>query len=78
MGLFDKLFGTRSEREIKKFTAQVDAIEALAPEFAALTDEELRAKTDEFKARYADGETLDSLLPETFAAMREACMGRTE
>ena len=73
MGLFDKLFGTRSEREIKKFTAQVDAIEALAPEFAALTDEELRAKTDEFKARYADGETLDSLLPETFAAMREAC-----
>ena len=73
MGLFDKLFGTRSEREIKKFTSQVDAIEALAPRFAALTDEELRAKTDEFKARYADGETLDSLLPETFAAMREAC-----
>ena len=73
MGLFDKLFGTRSEREIKKFTAQVDAIEALAPQFAALSDEELRAKTDEFKARYADGETLDSLLPETFAAMREAC-----
>ena len=73
MGLFDKLFGTRSEREIKKFTSQVDAIEAMAPQFAALSDEELRAKTDEFRARYAEGETLESLLPEAFAAMREAC-----
>ena len=73
MGLFDKLFGTRSEREIKRINPQVDAIEALAPQFAALSDEELRAKTDEFKARYADGETLESLLPEAFAAMREAC-----
>ncbi|MBR6114693.1 MAG: preprotein translocase subunit SecA [Oscillospiraceae bacterium] len=73
MGLFDKLFGTRSEREIKKLTPQVDAIEALAPQFAALTDEELRAKTAEFMARCADGESLDSLLPEAFAAVREAC-----
>ncbi|MBO6040403.1 MAG: preprotein translocase subunit SecA, partial [Oscillospiraceae bacterium] len=73
MGLFDKLFGTRSEREIRKFTSQVDAIEAMAPQFSALTDEELRAKTDEFRARYAGGETLESLLPEAFAAVREAC-----
>ena len=73
MGLFDKLFGTRSEREIKKFTSQVDAIEAMAPQFAALSDGELRAKTEEFRGRYAEGETLESLLPEAFAAMREAC-----
>ena len=73
MGLFDKLFGTRSEREIKKLTPQVDAIEALAPKYAALSDEELRGCTEDFKARYQNGETLESLLPEAFAAMREAC-----
>ena len=49
MGLFNKLFGTRSEREIKKFTSQVDAIEAMAPQFAALTDEE-RAELEEMRA----------------------------
>ena len=73
MGLFDKLFGTYSEREVKKINPIVDRIESLSDSFAALSDEELKAKTDEFKARVAQGETLDSLLPEAFAAVREAC-----
>ena len=72
MGLFDKLFGTYSEREVKKINPVVDRIEALGPEYKALSDEALRAKTDEFKARYAGGEDLESLLPEAFAAVREA------
>ena len=72
MGLFDKLFGTRSEREIKKFTKQVDAILALEEEYKALTDEQLRGKTQEFKNRLAQGETLDDLLVDAFAACREA------
>ncbi len=72
MGLFDKLFGTRSDREVKKLLPIVDGIEALSDEYKALSDEELRAKTAEFKARYAGGEDLDSLLPEAFAAVREA------
>ena len=57
MGLFDKLFGTRSEREIKKFSGQVDRILALEETYRQLTDEQLQAKTDEFKARLAQGET---------------------
>ncbi len=73
MGLFDKLFGTRSEREVKKLTPLVDDIEARAAAFKAMDDSELRAKTEEFKARYAGGEDLESLLPEAFAAVREAC-----
>ena len=72
MGLFDKLFGTRSEREIKKFTKQVDAVLALEDQYKALTDEQLRAKTQEFKDRLAAGETLDDLLVDAFAACREA------
>ncbi len=72
MGLFTKMFGTRSEREIKKLMPAVEKIEALADATAALSDHELRAKTDEFKDRYAKGETLDDLLPEAFAVCREA------
>ena len=72
MGLFTKFFGTRSEREVKKLLPMVDRIEALGDEMKALTDERLRAKTDEFKKRYQDGETLDELLPEAFAVCREA------
>ncbi len=72
MGLFNKLFGTRSEREIKKFSNQVDGILALEPAYRALTDEELKAKTVEFKERLAKGETLDDILVEAFATIREA------
>ena len=72
MGLITKLFGTRSEREVKKLTATVERIELLGGEVAKLTDEQLRAKTEEFQKRYADGEELDSLLPEAFAVCREA------
>ena len=72
MGLFSKVFGTRSQREVKALTATVDKIEALEDEYRALSDHDLRAKTGEFKARLANGETLDDLLPEAFAACREA------
>ncbi len=72
MGLITKLFGTRSQRELKKIQPMVDAILALEPEYKALSEEELKGKTEEFKKRYADGETLDALLPEAFAAIREA------
>ena len=72
MGLITKLFGTYSERELKSIYPIVDKIEAMADEYRALTDEELRAKTPEFKARLANGETLDDILPEAFAAVREA------
>ena len=71
MGLITKLFGTYSERELKSIYPIVDKIEAMADEYRALTDEELRAKTPEFKARLANGETLDDILPEAFAAVRE-------
>ena len=72
MGLITKLFGTYSERELKSIYPIVDKIEAMADEYRALTDEELRAKTPEFKARLANGETLDDILPEAYAAVREA------
>jgi len=72
MGLFTKLFGTRSEREVKKLEPQVEAVMALEKPYKKLTDQELRAKTQEFKDRYASGETLDALLPEAFAVCREA------
>ena len=72
MSIIEKLFGTRSDREVKKLLPTVDKIEALGEEYAALSDEALRAKTEEFKARYRSGETLDDLLPEAFAAVREA------
>ncbi|MBR6826334.1 MAG: preprotein translocase subunit SecA [Oscillospiraceae bacterium] len=72
MGLITKLFGTRSEREVKKLLPTIDRIEAMGEEMKALSDEALRAKTTEFKERYAKGETLDQLLPEAFAVCREA------
>ena len=72
MGLFDKLFGTRSQRELKKIQPIVDQILALEDSYKALSEEELRGKTAVFKQRLADGETLDDLLPEAFATVREA------
>ncbi len=72
MGLFEKLFGTRSQREIKKLQPTVDKILAMEGEYAALSEEELKGKTQVFKNRLAQGETLDDILPEAFAAVREA------
>ena len=72
MGLFTKMFGTRSEREVKKLTPQVDAVMALEDEYRRLSDEQLKDKTRQFKERLANGETLDQLLPEAFATVREA------
>ncbi len=72
MGVITKLFGTHSDREIKKIIPLVDRIEALEEDFKALSDTALREKTAEFRKRLASGETLDELLPEAFAAMREA------
>ncbi|MBQ5672394.1 MAG: DEAD/DEAH box helicase, partial [Oscillospiraceae bacterium] len=72
MGLFQKLFGTHSDRELKKINPIADKVMALEASYAKLTDAQLRAKTDEFKERYAKGESLDSLLPEAFATAREA------
>ncbi|MBE6870418.1 MAG: preprotein translocase subunit SecA [Ruminococcaceae bacterium] len=72
MSLLKKIFGTHSSRELKKIYPIVDKIEKISEEYTKLTDEELKAKTPEFKRRYKDGETLDELLPEAFAAVREA------
>ncbi len=72
MNLVEKIFGTHSERELKMIYPIVDKIVAMRPEMMALSDEELRGKTKIFKERLADGETLDQILPEAFAAVREA------
>ena len=72
MKIIDKLFGTHSERELKRIVPIVDKIESLRPAMQALSDEELKGKTKEFKERLANGETLDDLLPEAFAVVREA------
>ena len=72
MGLFDKLFGTRSQREIKKIQPVVDKILGLEAEYRNLSEEQLKGKTREFKDRLEKGETLDDILPEAFAAIREA------
>ena len=72
MGLFSKLFGTRSQREIKRIQPTVDKILALEEEYKQLSEEQLKGKTALFKERLANGETLDDLLPEAFAAVREA------
>ena len=72
MGLFDKLFGTRSQRELKKIQPTVDKILAMEDDYKNLSEEALRGKTAEFKERLAQGETLDDILPEAFAAIREA------
>jgi preprotein translocase subunit SecA len=70
--LATKVFGSANDRKLKKYASAVEAINALEPEVAALTDEQLRARTEEFRKRLADGETLDDLLPEAFASVREA------
>ena len=72
MNIINKLFGTHSERELKLIAPTIDKIEALRPTMQALTDEELKDKTKEYKQRLAEGETLDDLLPEAFATVREA------
>ena len=72
MNLIEKMFGTHSEREVKRLTPLVDKIDALRPQMQALTDEQLADKTKEFKERFANGETLDDLLVEAYAVVREA------
>ena len=72
MSIIEKIFGTHSERELKSVYAIADKIESLRPQMQALSDEELRGKTKEYKERLAKGETLDDLLPEAFATVREA------
>ena len=72
MGLLTKLFGTYSDRELKKITPIADKIESLEPRFAAMEDAQLREMTGKFKQRLAEGETLDDILPEAFAVAREA------
>ena len=72
MKIIDKVFGTHSQRELKRIYPIADKVEALAPAMAALSDEELRGKTKEYKERLANGATLDDLLPEAYATVREA------
>ena len=72
MSVIEKIFGTHSSRELKRIEPLVDKIEALRPTMQALSDEELRGKTEEYKKRLAEGETLDDLLPEAYATVREA------
>ena len=72
MSAFTKLFGTHSERELKRIKPTVDKILSYRDAMGALTDEQLRDKTKEYKKRFQEGETLDDLLPEAFATVREA------
>ena len=72
MGLFTKMFGTRSQRELKKIQPLVDKVLQLEEEYAALSEDALKGKTEEFRSRLSQGESLDDLLPEAFAAIREA------
>ena len=72
MSVIEKIFGTHSSRELKRIEPLVDKIEALRPTMQALSDEELRGKTEEYKKRLNNGETLDDLLPEAYATVREA------
>ena len=72
MSFLDKIFGSYSDRELKKIKPMVDSIVAMEPEYAAMTDAQLRGKTQEFKDRLSAGETLDALLPEAYATVREA------
>ncbi len=72
INILNKLFGSRNDRQLKRMSRQVTRINELEPDFKALSDEALCAKTDEFRQRLVDGETLDGLLPEAFAAVREA------
>jgi len=70
--IFSKLLGSRNDRQLKRMSRVVAKINNMEPDFKALSDEALRAKTDEYRKRQADGESLDDLLPEAFAAVREA------
>ena len=70
LSLIKKILGTKNEREIRRIQPLVEQTNALEPQYQKLTDAELRAKTDEFKKRLADEATLDTLIPETFAAVR--------
>ena len=72
MNIIEKVFGTHSTRELRRIESTIEAIEALRPSMMELTDDQLRGKTEEYKKRVADGESLDSLLPEAFATVREA------
>lgn len=72
MGLFEKIFGTYSDRAIKQIMPLVEEINKLEPDMKAKSDSELKSMTDIFKKRIADGENLDSILPEAFAVVREA------
>ena len=72
MNIIEKMFGTHSQRELKRIMPIVDKIDSLRPSMQALSDEELRGKTREYKKRLEEGETLDDLLPEAFATVREA------
>ena len=74
MGIIEKIFGTHSHNELKRIYPIVDRIEALAPAMEALSDEELKGKTKEFKDRLNEGETLDDILPEAYAVVREAAL----
>ncbi|MGC2039815.1 hypothetical protein, partial [Paraburkholderia caledonica] len=71
-GFLQKIFGSRNQRLVKQYQKTVAAINALEPQIEQLTDDQLRAKTDEFRQRVASGESLDKLLPEAFAVCREA------
>ena len=73
MGVFDKIFGTRSQREIKKIQPTVDKILGLEEEYRALSEEALKAKTAEFKNRLEQGQTLDELLPPPFGRRPTGC-----
>ena len=72
MGLLKKLFGDYSTKEVKRVNPLMNKVLALDEEYSKLSDSQLKAKTDEFKKRLADGETLDDILPEAFATCREA------
>src|SRR5690606_22443363 len=72
MGLLTKIFGDANERQVKRLWKRIEPINALEPQMEKLSDAELRAKTDEFRERLAKGETLDDLLTEAFAVVREA------
>ena len=71
--VFSKIFGTHNDRELKALMPVIDRIEALEDEYRAMSEENLKGKTVELKKRLEDGETLDDILPEAFAAAREAC-----
>ena len=72
MKFLEKIFGTHSQHELKRIESTIDCIEELRPTMQAMSDEELKAQTGKFKERLANGETLDDLLPEAFATVREA------